>query len=164
MVCLGQEWFSFRKCLFRESRPTHRPYFGNASPASSARSSLMRLVQFFVQLIDLLAAFFVLPNLLRDFVDLIQDFPSSRVVHYCGYILPSARGHCFYACCKGHGRCFSHASTTTPMPTIRAKIASHTSSFIQLLGPQNEAAVPPNGGLTYTCTRSDAGNFLIIPL
>ena len=39
-------------------------------------------VQFFVELIDLLAAFFVLPNLPRDFVDLIQYFASARIFHY----------------------------------------------------------------------------------
>jgi hypothetical protein len=39
------------------------------------------LVQFFVQLIDLLAAFFMLPDLLGDFIDLLQDFAPSRIVH-----------------------------------------------------------------------------------
>jgi hypothetical protein len=41
-------------------------------------------VQFFVQLIHLLAAFFVLPNLLGDFVDLLQDFALLRIFQ-CRY-------------------------------------------------------------------------------
>jgi hypothetical protein len=51
--------------------------------------------------------------------------------------------------CEGHRRCFSHASTISPVPIVSVTIASHSSIFIPIMALE-EPAVLPNGGPTFT--------------